>query len=73
MDKETNLQDIKDYSKKYCDDRDWDQFHNPKEKLVLKEKGLIRKGYRQGNIVVDFQIKMPHSISKSEADLLKNL
>jgi molecular chaperone DnaJ len=49
------------------------QFHNPKEKLVLKEKGLIRKGYRQGNIVVDFQIKMPHSISKSEADLLKNL
>jgi NTP pyrophosphatase (non-canonical NTP hydrolase) len=37
MDKETNLQDIKDYSKKYCDDRDWDQFHNPKDLAI----GLI--------------------------------
>jgi len=49
------------------------QFHNPKDKLILKEKGLIRKGYRQGNIIVDFEIKMPHSLSKSEADLLKNI
>ncbi len=34
MDKETKIQDIKDYVKKYCDDRDWDQFHNPKELAI---------------------------------------
>jgi molecular chaperone DnaJ len=49
------------------------QFHNPKEKFILREKGLARKGYRNGNLVVDFEIKMPHSLSKSEADLLRNL
>ena len=34
MDKETNIQEIKDYVKKYCEDRDWDQFHSPKELAI---------------------------------------
>ena len=37
MDKDTKIQEIKDYVKKYCEDRDWNQFHNPKELAI----GLI--------------------------------
>ena len=34
MDSETKIQDIKDCVKKYCEDRDWNQFHNPKELAI---------------------------------------
>jgi NTP pyrophosphatase (non-canonical NTP hydrolase) len=37
MDSSTNIQEIKNYVKKYCEDRDWDQFHSPKELAI----GLI--------------------------------
>lgn len=30
-DKNTTIQDLKDIAKKFRDDRDWAQFHNPKE------------------------------------------
>ena len=39
MDKDTSLQDIKDNIKKFCEDRDWDQFHNPKELAI----GLVEE------------------------------
>lgn len=31
MDSTTNFQEIKDAIKAYCDERDWDQFHNVKD------------------------------------------
>jgi NTP pyrophosphatase (non-canonical NTP hydrolase) len=31
MDKETNIQELKDKVKEFCELRDWDQFHNPKD------------------------------------------
>src|SRR3989344_937790 len=37
MDNNTRIQEIKNYVKKYCEDRDWDQFHSPKELAI----GLI--------------------------------
>jgi len=37
MDKDTSIQDVKNYVKKFCEDRDWNQFHSPKELAI----GLI--------------------------------
>lgn len=37
MDNNTRIQEIKDRIQKYCEERDWDQFHNPKELSI----GLI--------------------------------
>ncbi len=34
MDSNTTLEDLKRVVKKYCEDRDWDQYHNPKELAV---------------------------------------
>lgn len=34
MDKETTIEQLKDKIKKFCEDRDWDQFHNPKELAI---------------------------------------
>ena len=43
-DKERKIQEIKDFVKKYCEERDWDQFHNAKElaiALVLEAGELL--------------------------------
>ena len=34
MDKETNLHELKEKIKKFCEDRDWDQFHGAKDLAV---------------------------------------
>lgn len=34
MDKNVTIEEIKDKVKKFCQDRDWDQFHNPKELAI---------------------------------------
>ncbi|MBS3157491.1 nucleotide pyrophosphohydrolase [Candidatus Woesearchaeota archaeon] len=31
MDKKTNLHELKEKIKKFCEERDWDQYHNAKE------------------------------------------
>lgn len=31
MDSEINIQELKNKIKKFCEDRDWDQYHNPKD------------------------------------------
>ncbi len=31
MDQKTTIQELKDQIQKFCDDRDWDQFHSPKD------------------------------------------
>lgn len=33
-DHEKKIHEIKDFVKKYCEDRDWDQFHNAKELAI---------------------------------------
>ena len=33
-DEERKIQEIKDFVKKYCEERDWDQFHNAKELAI---------------------------------------
>jgi len=34
MDKTTNIEELKEQIKKFCDDRDWDQFHGAKELAI---------------------------------------
>lgn len=34
MDNEINLQKLKDTVKAFCEERDWDQFHNPKDLAI---------------------------------------
>ncbi|MGC9166532.1 MAG: nucleotide pyrophosphohydrolase [Thermoplasmata archaeon] len=31
MDSETNIENLKNIVKKFCEERDWDRFHNPKD------------------------------------------
>lgn len=37
MDHQTNIQELKNKVQKFCEERDWDQFHNPKDLAI----GLI--------------------------------
>jgi len=34
MDKKSSLQDLKEKVKTFCEERDWDQFHNPKDLAI---------------------------------------
>ena len=34
-DNESNLNELKKIVQKFCEDRDWDQFHNPKELSIM--------------------------------------
>jgi NTP pyrophosphatase (non-canonical NTP hydrolase) len=34
MDYEVSVEDLKNKVKKFCEDRDWDQFHNPKDLAI---------------------------------------
>ena len=56
-DSDTKIQDIKDFVKKHCEDRDWDQFHNPKDLAV----GLITEA---SEVLEHFRFK---SVEEMEA------
>lgn len=34
MDSQTNIHESKERAKKFCEDRDWDQFPNPKDLTI---------------------------------------
>ena len=34
MDKMTTIEELKNISKQFCEERDWDKFHNPKELAI---------------------------------------
>ncbi|MGG7145701.1 nucleotide pyrophosphohydrolase [Clostridium butyricum] len=34
LDNKANIQELKDIIKQFCDDRDWEQFHNPKDLTI---------------------------------------
>ena len=34
MDDKTTIQDLKKQVKKFCEDRDWDKYHNPKDLAI---------------------------------------
>jgi len=48
MDSETSVQELKDAVKKFCDDRDWDQYHNAKDLAigVITESSELLEHFR---------------------------
>ena len=64
MDKETKIQDIKDRIQRYCEDRDWDQFHTPKELAI----GVITEA---SEVLEHFRFKSEEEIEQFFKDPLK--
>lgn len=34
LDNKINIEQLKEFVKKFCEDRDWEQFHNPKDLVI---------------------------------------
>ena len=76
MDSETNIQELKEKIKKFCEDRDWDQYHNAKDLAIgiVTEAGELLEEFRfKSNEQVDEILKNPakrKGISEEVADIL---
>ena len=48
MDSETNIHELKEKVRKFCDERDWDQYHPPKELAIalIIEAGELLEHFR---------------------------
>lgn len=75
-DKETNLQELKDFVQKYCEERDWDQFHNAKDlatALIIESAELLEHFRYKSEKEVEELFKNPEKrehISEEMADIL---
>ncbi len=68
MDKNANMDELKNMVKKFCEDRDWDQFHNPKDLAIMisTEASELLQIFRYKNI--DQMNEMLHSAKKSDIE-----
>jgi hypothetical protein len=48
MDDKTTIQELKDKVRKFCEDRDWDKYHNPKDLAI----GIITEASERKIILV---------------------
>ena len=55
MDEKTTLRELKNIVKKFCEDRDWDKYHNPKDLAI--------------GIITEASELLEHFRSKSEKDI----
>lgn len=48
MDKKVTIEELKNLVKQFCEDRDWDQFHNPKDLAIgiATEAGELLERFR---------------------------
>jgi|TARA_B100001964_G_C14222188_1_gene595834 NTP pyrophosphatase (non-canonical NTP hydrolase) len=76
MDDKTNINDLKDKVKKFCESRDWDQFHNAKELtigIVTESSELLQhfrfKSDEQVNEMFQNELKRAE-LSEEMADIL---
>jgi len=75
-DSETNLQELKDFVQRYCEDRDWDQFHNAKDlatALIIESAELLEHFRYKSEQEVEELFKNPEKrehISEEMADVL---
>jgi NTP pyrophosphatase (non-canonical NTP hydrolase) len=76
MDHKTNVQDIKEKIKKFCDDRDWNQYHNAKDLAigVITEASELLEHFRfKDEKQVEEMLKDPSKrkeISEEMSDVL---
>jgi len=76
MDSETTLQDLKNEVKKFCEERDWDKYHNPKDLSIgiITEASELLEHFRfksedEAKAFLDDEIKK-EAISDELADIL---
>ncbi|MBN2518417.1 MAG: nucleotide pyrophosphohydrolase [Candidatus Altiarchaeota archaeon] len=76
MDSETNIQELKDNIKKFCEDRNWDQYHNPKDLsigIITEASELLEhfrfKSEEEAKAFFDNELKK-NEISEELADIL---
>lgn len=75
-DYEKNIQEIKEFVKKYCEDRDWDQFHGAKDlavALIIEGAELLEHFRFKGDKEVEELFKDPkkkEEIEDEMADIL---
>ena len=76
MDHKTNLNELKERIKKFCEDRDWDQYHNAKELaigIVTEASELLEHFRFKSENQVDEMLQDPskrQEISEEMADVL---
>ncbi len=76
MDSSTNIEDLKQKVKKFCEDRDWDQFHNPKDLAIgiITESAELLEHFRfRSEKEIEEIFKDPkkrENISEEMADIL---
>ena len=76
MDNKTNINELKEKIKKFCEDRDWDQYHNAKELsigIVTEASELLQHFRFKSEQQVDEMFQDPskrHEISEEMADVL---
>jgi len=76
MDNKTNINELKEKIKKFCEDRDWDQYHNAKELaigIVTEASELLQHFRFKSEKQVDAMFKNAskrHEISEEMADVL---
>lgn len=75
MDNKTNLQELKDRIKKFCDERDWDQYHHAKDLAIgiITEASELLEIFRfksEKEIDVMFEnLEKRNAISEEMADV----
>ena len=75
MDEKTNINELKEKVKKFCEDRDWDQFHNAKDLAIgiITESSELLEHFRfKSEKEVDEMFKDPEKkdeISEEMADV----
>lgn len=64
MDSTTNIQELKDFIKKFCEERDWDKYHNAKDLAI----GIITES---SELLEHFRFKSEKEIEEFFKDKTK--
>ena len=64
MDHKTNIQELKEKVKKFCEDRDWDQYHNAKELAI----GIATES---SELLANFRFKSEEEVDDMFKDIKK--
>lgn len=74
MDNKTTLSELKEVVKKFCEERDWDQYHNPKDLAIgiITESSELLEHFRFKSIkeVEEVIRQKKEEISEELADIL---
>ncbi len=74
MDSNTNLQELKDKVKKFCEERDWDKYHNAKDLaigVITEASELLEKfRFKSEKEIDEILESKKQEISEELADIL---